>query len=224
MQVDFATFAAIRLSAELITFVKDELLQLRCTSRCFCAFVAAKQTEISKPFQSISALRFWQVTPLVESMCAWIHGTGHACTGYSVRDACGGYSLYTLLRLRITCRKILMATHAPLEAAVNSLLIQLGECVEKWTQVIAAPKVKESMLYKPERQALESCRNQLKALKRIRDSGFLWQTYGKTKRLGRDRDLLIFHGGRPRGMTLAYWDKRMPETKKFGWFGGKLVL
>ena len=117
-----------------------------------------------------------------------------------------------------------MATHAPLEAAVNSLLIQLGECVEKWTQVIAAPKVKESMLYKPERQALESCRNQLKALKRIRDSGFLWQTYGKTKRLWRDGDLLILDGaGMPRGMTFAYWDA-MRMTKKFGWFGGKLVL
>ena len=152
---------------------------------------------------------------------------GHACTGRKelpVWDACGGYSLYTLLRLRITCRKILMATHAPLEAAVNSHLIQLGEHVKRVTRLLAAMKIKESTLYEPDRQALECCRNQLKALKRIRDSGFLWQTYGKTKRLGRDRDLLIFHGGRPRGMTLAYWDKRMPETKKFGWFGGKLIL
>ena len=117
-----------------------------------------------------------------------------------------------------------MATHAPLEAAVNSHFSQLGEHVERVTRLLAAQKMKESTMYKPDRQALECCRNQLKALKRIHDSGFLWQTYGKTKRLKRDGDLLVQHKGMPRGMTLAYWDKRMPETKKFGWFGGKLIL
>ena len=104
MQVESVAFA-LQLSAEVITFFKTDLLQLRCSSRRCLAFMAAMQTKLSHPFQTPSALRFWQVTLLVESMCDWL-------PHMKVRKV--RHPLYTRLRLRSTCRRILQATHAPL--------------------------------------------------------------------------------------------------------------
>ena len=80
-------------------------------------------------------------------------------------------------------------------------------------------------------------RSQYKALKRVCDSGFIYQTwlpfadtshvFRKQRRcLHKDGEFLIISAdtGLPMGMTQAYFNEHMPILKKFGWFGGKLYL
>ena len=215
MQVESVAFA-LKLSAEIITFFKTDLLQLRCSSRRCLAFMAAMQTKLSHPFQTPSALRFWQVTLLVESMCDWLP---HMKVGHP---------LYTRLRLRSTCRRILQATHAPLVVYVAAL------CQETKRHAQRFAVLNQSQLSESDRQVIwsyEWCRNQQKALKRIRDSGFLYHVWlpfanGSRGVLCRDGDLLTISPdtGLPHGMTQDYWKARMPPIKKFGWYEGKLNL
>ena len=141
------------------------------------------------------------------------------------------HPLYTRLRLRSTCRRILQATHAPLVAATNSLFLQLCEQMKRHAQILAMAKINERQLLKSDRQFIEWCRNQQKALKRIRDSGFLYRVWlpfsnGSRGVLCRDGDLLTLSPdtGLPLGMTQDYWNARMPLIKKFGWYEGKLNL
>ena len=142
------------------------------------------------------------------------------------------HPLYTQLRLRITCRTILQATHASLVAAVNSLFIQLCKQVRWHAQLLAMLKMNESQLADAsDRNVIEWCRNQQRALKRIHDSGVLYQVWlpfanGSRGVLYRDGDLLTIspNTNLPHGMTQDYWKARMPLIKKFGWCEGKLNL
>ena len=218
MQVE-SVACALQLSAEVMTLFKTDLLQLRCSSRRCLAFMAAMQPNISHPFQTPSALRFWQVTLLVESMCDWL-------PHMKVR-----HSLYTRLRLRSTPWRILQATHAPLVATLNSLFLQLCQETKRHVQILATVMTNARQLLKSNCQFIEWCRNQQKALTRIHDSGFLYHVWlpfsnGSRGVLCRDGARLTHSPdtGLPLGMTQDYWNARMPPIKKFGWYEGRLNL
>ena len=182
------------------------------------SFMAAMQTNISHSFQSPSALRFWQVALLVESMCDWL-------PHMRVR-----HPLYTRLRLRITCRRILQAMHAPLMASANFFSNQLCEQMKRHAQLKAMLMNKESQFCEQMKRhaqlfarlknneshdalakdgaVIEWWKHQHKALKRIHGSGILyhmWLPFSNGSRgvLYRDGDLLTLSPktGLPHGMT-----------------------
>ena len=184
------------------------------------SFMAAMQTKKLHTFQTPKAFRFWQDTLLVETMCDWL-------PHMKVR-----HPVYTRLRLRITCRRILQAMHAPLISAANFLSNQLCEQMKRHAQSFAMLKNSESYdVLARDGAVIEWWKHQHKALKRIHDSGVLyhmWLPFSNGSRgvLYRDGDLLTLspETGLPHGMTRDYWNARMPPIKKFGWYNGKFNI
>ena len=169
MHVDSVAFAFL-LSAIVDILFKADLLQLRCVSRRCLKSMSVMHLSVSQPFQTPCVLRFWQNTSLVEYMCACL-------PHMKVR-----HPLHTHLKLRSTCRKIILVTHASFEATVNSRLIQLCEQRKRHVQVLT--NIKESTLRASDRQIIQWCGNQHEAFKRIHDSGFLCQTWLPLNRHG----------------------------------------
>ena len=87
------------------------------------------------------------------------------------------HPLQTYLRLRCVSWTVLQATHVPMNAACSHMIIRLGEQIkqrvnESFELGAQGTALKRLCLHQP----LETYRQQYTALKKVIDSGFLFQT------------------------------------------------
>ena len=182
-------------------------LQPPC-SNCACSLTMAKiPAAIEHLSMAPIAEVFWHRASLVKSVFEFM-------PRMKVR-----HPLHAYLRLRCVCRKILQVTHAQnlIEEVCSALLTSLGN-----EYIFTQPRTCLGI------QLHSICETQYKAMKKIKDSGFLCQTIAAGPGplcVRADRAFLIFDKrGYPKGMTKAYYKVRIQMIGKFGWFEGRLYL
>ena len=136
--------------------------------------------------------------------------------------------LYTCLRLRCACRRVLQAMHVPTTKLLEFALRHLREETDRQDKLMATLNIHEHQLGHDDRCIVHNCRIQLEAAQRVHDSGFLHQIWlpssGRRNRLHKNGARLNYSRGLPTGMTLDYFTTRIKIIGKFGWFGDKLNL
>ena len=187
-------------------------LCLRCGSRQALAAIDSMPDIVA----AVRVLKIWRIEPVVVLVCEFVPRMQER------------HPLHQCLRLRCACRTVHQATHVPMTKLLENALLFLRKEKSRQDEILAAAKIKFSMLASWERDAVNHCRNQFEAAQRVHDSGFLHQIWlpsrGGRNRLHKHGARLKYSRGVPTGMTLDYFDTRMKIIGKLGWFGDKLYL